>query len=191
MVLNLKSSPKIYKQTPGRTVRAIGIQTGFENVGCVNTYCIEFDLCRHELTEIELLLARFIFCGFHVAYANLKTTFVNSAYPAIALPTDDFEIAYAWQCVQSIGYKVTDQLSPEMKRYIEKLCREKTSQIAQIFYNLAVRLIEKPFFFFREELDLIIQRTTKTVNAKKDVPSQCSLVARVMLTPTKLLYLPK
>nr|XP_022298525.1 RNA-dependent RNA polymerase 2-like isoform X1 [Crassostrea virginica] len=191
MVLNLKSSPKIYKQTPGRTVTAIGIQTGFENVGCVNTYCIEFDLCRHELTEIELLLARFIFCGFHVAYANLKTTFVNSACPAIALATDDFEVAYAWQCVQSIGYKVTDQLSPEIKRYIEQLCREKASQIAQIFYNLAVRLIEKPFFFFREELDLIIQRTTKTVNAKKDVPSHCSLAARVMLTPTKLIYLPK
>ena len=32
MLLNLKSSPKIYKQTPSRAVRSIGIQTGFENV---------------------------------------------------------------------------------------------------------------------------------------------------------------
>ena len=191
MVLNLKSNPKIYKETPGRTVRGTGKHTGFDNFECVNTYCIEFDLSLHELTEIELLLARFICYGFHVAYANLKTIFVNSACPDVALPTDDFEVAYAWQCVQSIGYKVTDQLSPETKRHIEQLCREKTSQIAQIFYNLAGRLIEKPFFFFREELDLIIQRTTKTVIDKKDVPSHCSLVARVMLTPTKLLYLPK
>ena len=90
------------------------------------------------MKKIYIKKKRFIFCGFHVAHANLKTTFVNSACPDIALPTDDFEVAYAWQCVQSIGYKVTDQLTTEIKRQIEQLCREKTSQIAQIFYNLAL-----------------------------------------------------
>ena len=57
---------------------------------------------------------------------------------------------------------------------------------AQILYNLT----EKPFFFFKGEFDLVIRRTQETDLDVKP-PTSCSMEPRIVLTPTKMLYLPK
>nr|XP_022295826.1 uncharacterized protein LOC111105743 isoform X2 [Crassostrea virginica] len=191
MLLNLKFSTKIYNRAGKfyRDKRGVANHTGFDDIGCVNTYCLRLDFDRHEYSKIKLFLSCLICNRFYVAYADLKVTLTQ--YAKVSLPTRRFEVAYAWECVQSLGFKVTDHISPEVKRYIEILMCRKTTLIPQIFYNLSEQLMDKPFFLFKDELDLIVQRTTQSGSSEKESPPHHSMVPRMVLTPTKLVYLPK
>ena len=160
-----------------------------ENFGCLNTFYFEFDYNQHKCSKIKFLLSRFACIGFHVIYANLKT--ISSSSKNIVLAPGNFEVAYSWECVQSLGYKVTDHLSTDIKRCIEHLRFEKTTLTPQIFNNLAVQLMEKPFFSFKGELLSVIKMTPGRDKTEHNLPSHYFMVARVVLTPTKLLYLPK
>ena len=188
ILLNLKFNPKLYENggKHKNTTRAIARHTGFEGFGCLNTFYFEFN---SDHSEIEFLLSRFACIGFHVVYADMQTT--ASSSENIVFPPDNFEVAYAWQCVQSLGYKVTDHLSTDIKRCIEHLRFEKTTLTPQIFNNLAVQLMEKPFFSFKGELLSVIKMTPGRDKTEHNLPSHYFMVARVVLTPTKLLYLPK
>ena len=191
MLLNFRSNPKIYENTGNAktTPRATAKHTGFENVGCLNTLYLEFDTSRHQYSDLKLLLSHLICLGFHVAYAILHKTLLQTQRTFFP-QTDSFELAYAWKCVQSLGFKVTDHLSEEVKEYLQGFLKDETPLTAQILYNLALRLTEKPFFFFKGEFDLVIRRTQETDLPDKPPPSYCK-VPRIVLTPTKLLYLPK
>ena len=191
MVLNLKFSSKIYDRAGKlyRYTRGVANHTGSDDIGCVNTYCFRLDFDRHEYSKIKLFLSCLICTRFYVAYADLKITLTQ--YAKISWPTSSFEVAYAWECVQSLGFKVTDHISPEVKRYIEILMFRKPTLIPQIFYNLSEQLMDKPFFLFKDELDLIVRRITQTGSSEKASPPHHSMVPRMVLTPTKLVYLPK
>lgn len=191
MLLNVRSNPKIYENTGNAktTPRATAKHTGFENFGCLNTLYLEFDISRHQYSDLKLLLSHLICLGFHVVYAILHKSLLQTQRTFFP-QTDSFELAYAWKCVQSLGFKVTDHLSEEVKEYLQGFLKDETTLTAQILYNLALRLTEKPFFFFKGEFDLVIRRTQETDLADKPPPSYCK-VPRIVLTPTKLLYLPK
>lgn len=60
--------------------------------------------------------------------------------------------------------------------------------MTQVFYSLAIELIEKPFFHFKNELDLMKKRTLTKFD--HDLPPHYSMVARMVLTPTRSLFLP-
>ena len=190
ILLNFKFNPKIYENRGKyKKKRAIAKHIGFEDFGCLNTFYFEFDYNQHKCSEIKFLLSRFACIGFHFIYANLKT--ISSSSKNIVLAPGNFEVAYSWECVQSLGYKVTDHLSTDIKRCIEHLRFEKTTLTPQIFNNLAVQLMEKPFFSFKGELLSVIKMTPGRDKTEHNLPSHYFMVARVVLTPTKLLYLPK
>lgn len=189
ILLNMKWNPKIYKNN-GKTKkldRGTAQDTGFDNVGCLSTYCLQFDVDNEELhSEIELFLTRLICCGFHITYAELQTK-LPEPYFDISLP-NNFDLEYAWKCVHSLGSKVVDHLTYEVKNQIECLS-QKTELLTQLLHNLAVKVIEKPFFNFKDELDLLMAKSPITV--ENEVPSHFYMVGRMILTPTKTVFLPK
>ena len=98
--------------------RGTAQDTGFDNVGCLSTYCLQFDVDNEELhSEIELFLTRLICCGFHITYAELQTK-LPEPYIDISLP-NNFDLEYAWNCVHSLGFKVVDHLTYEVKNQIK------------------------------------------------------------------------
>ena len=185
MLFNLKSNPKIYGQYG--ISRVLAKDTGYGDIGYLNTYRLEFDTTRHQYSEIDNVLSSFKCIGFHVAHAELRS--FTPQIQGIAFHPDSFEIKYAWTCVMYLGYKVLDHITLREKEHIEQLCRRKDVPVSQIFYDLAIQLNRKPFFSFRKELDMLLSRTNMT--AADGEVSSCSMVPRIVITPTKLLCLPK
>lgn len=185
MLFNLKSNPKIYENAGNS--RDIAEHTGCGDMGYLNTYRLEFDTTRHQYSEIDNVLSRFMCIGFHVAHAELRL--LTPHFERIVFPQNSFEVEYAWMCVQSLGYKVIDHIRVREKEYMEQLCCQQEVPVSQIFYDLAVQLNKKPFFSFTEELDMISKRS-KMTESDGEV-SSFSIVPRIVITPTKLLYLPK
>lgn len=188
MMITLKSNPKIFDNC-GKIVRRFTAEdTGFDDIGCLSSYCIEFD-AQNRRSEVEHILSRLICFGFRVAYIELQT---KTPEPKIEiLLPEDFELEYAWQCVNSIGFKVTDHLSPDVKRCIEHYSRIDTRLMTKVFYMLAIELMEKPFFHFKDEFNSVIRKILATKTAENELPPHYSLVARMILTPTRSLFLPK
>lgn len=185
MVITLKNCPKIFDNS----VRVSAKNTGFDDIGNLNSYCFEFD-AQNQSSEVEQLLSRLICIGFRVAHITIQFK-LSEVKNKIFLP-DNFEIKYAWQCVDSIGFKVTDHLTSEVKRDIEEMAHTETLLATQVFYNLAIELMEKPFFHFKDEFNSVIKKTgISKMNDKNELPSHYSRVARMVLTPTKSLFLPK
>lgn len=185
ILITLKSGPKIYNAGKN-SKRLTAKDIGYHDIGRLNSYCIDLD-AEIESLEVEQLLSRLICIGFRVAYIKLQKKLLELKSDVL-LP-DNFELEYAWHCVISIGFKVTDHLTFEVKKYIEYLFRKEASLMIQVFYSLAIELIEKPFFHFKNELDLMKKRTLK--NFDHDLPPHYSMVARMVLTPTRSLFLPK
>lgn len=185
ILFNLKSNPKIYEKAGNS--RVIAEYTGCGDMGYLNTYRLEFDTTRHQYSEIDNVLSRFMCIGFNVAHAELRLLTLHSE--PIDFPQNNFEVEYAWMCVRHLGYKVLDHITLREKEHIEQLCRRKDVPASQIFYDLAVQLNQKPFFSFTEELDMILNRS-KMPESDEEV-SSFSKVPRIVITPTKLLYLPK
>lgn len=107
----------------------------------------------------------------------------------ISLP-NNFELEYAWKCVHSIGFRVIDHLTYEVKNQIECFS-QKTEFLTQLLHNLAIKVIEKPFFNFKDEFHLLKTKSPITDAVQYDVLSHYYIVGRMILTPTKTLFLPK
>lgn len=174
VLITLKSGPKIYN-TGKDSKRLIAEDTGYQDIGRLNSYYIEFD-AEFESPGVEQLLSRLICIGFRVAYIKLQIKPLELKSDVL-LP-DNFELEYAWQCVTTIGFKVTDHLTFDEKKYIEYLFRKEISLMTQVFYSLAIELIEKPFFHFKNELDLMKKRTLTYFD--HDLPPHYSMVARMV-----------
>lgn len=185
MVITIKTCPKIYDNS----VRVSAKNTGFDGIGNLNSFCFEFK-AQDQSPELKQLLSRLICIGFRVTHITIQSK-LPELKREILLP-DNFEIKYAWQCVDSIGFKLTDHLTSEVKRYIEQMAHKDTQLVTEVFYNLAIALMEKPFFHFQDEFNCVMKKTQKSkIDYKNELPSHYSMVARMVLTPTKSLFLPK
>ena len=178
----LKSNPKIYENAGNS--RVIAEHTGCGDMGYLNTYRLEFYTTCHQYSEIDNVLPRFMCIGFHVAHAELRL--LTPHFERIVFPQNSFEVEYAWICVQSLGYKVIDLIRVGEKEHVEQLCCQEEVPVSQIFYDLAVQMNKKTFFSFTEELDIILNRS-KMTESDEEV-SSFSIVPRIVITPTKLLY---
>ncbi|XP_061186419.1 LOW QUALITY PROTEIN: uncharacterized protein LOC133194482 [Saccostrea echinata] len=188
LYFNVRSSPKLFKDKyfhklddEPRPVRIPASKAGFSKFGYLDCFSLK-------LRTDCLVMARIIwyiqYRGIHIVYARMK---VENPKEEIKPYFRDFELEYAWKSLFSMGYKVMDHITREI---IHELYQRKVT--AQVLFKMMENVAEKPFFHFIEQVNAAMKMIDhESPDNGADNLQNYSMVRRVLLTPTKFIFMPK
>ncbi|XP_061186417.1 uncharacterized protein LOC133194480 [Saccostrea echinata] len=188
--INVRSSPKLFKvafyhvlNDEPKSVRIPADEFGFAKFGYLNCFCLKF---KTDSPVMSRILWYIQYRDIHVVFARMRVeNFNKEVKPYLK----DFETAYAWKSLYSMGFKVIDHITQDI---IHDLSQRKVT--AQVLFKMMENIAEKPFFHFLEEITAALKMTDHTCKGRDngtDVPQNYSMVRRVLLTPSKFVFMPK
>ncbi|XP_061173523.1 uncharacterized protein LOC133182687 [Saccostrea echinata] len=180
--INVKSTPKLFQNTGihpyDASKRIPASKSGYEKFGQLDCFCIRF---KNKSAMVSRIIWFIQYVDLSIVYAHVK---VGNSDKEVKLDFEGFDIAYAWKSLCSQGFKVVDHLTQSV---FEKIIGMGVS--SQVFYNMVENIAEKPFINFMDEFSKAIEMSEHS--NKDDVPMNYTMVRRVLLTPTKCVFLPK
>ncbi|XP_062593720.1 uncharacterized protein LOC134255214 isoform X2 [Saccostrea cucullata] len=184
--LYMRYSPKLFKVVSGNELRKIRIpasETGFANFGYLDCFSLKLATNSPILSRIIWYIQ---YRDIHVVYAKME---FQNPKKEIEPKFKEFENAYAWKSLCSLGYKVRDHVS---QKVIDELYQRKVTE--QVLFKMMESIAEKPFFHFIEEICAAMRINDPTcigqdngINNLKNY----SMIRKVLLTPSKFVFLPK
>lgn len=199
LIVNVKSNPKIFnrkKINENRTdeVRNVSISgTTREEFGRSNSFYITwpsniFDDLKNK-SKIPVgweVISRFKRLGFNVVYADV--TVISYLPRAMTFSFEDFDMEYAWNCLCSHGFKVTDHLNEENVSFLRRSMEKFTPDM---LHRITAKTNDRPFIHFASLISKQIEKNEIIIKETDDMPPGYSMIRRMVLTPTKHVFYPK
>ncbi|XP_056022215.1 uncharacterized protein LOC125649621 [Ostrea edulis] len=197
LFVNVKSNPKIFKRKDIDNTRADekrdvcfqGISR--EEFGRCSSFCIELpgnilNNADSKTPPAWQVVSRLKRQGFVVVYADVTVLPHNPTY--FQSPFEDFNMEYAWMCLVSQGFKVTDHFNEENILLVR---RSMNCLIPETLYRFAATASEQPFIHFAHMISTQVNDKKQTREEAEDLPPGYSMIRRMVLTPTKHVFFPK
>ncbi|XP_078314526.1 uncharacterized protein LOC144617504 isoform X2 [Crassostrea virginica] len=195
LFINIKSNPKLFT----REKKKFGIEekrivslpdVRRESFGRSSSFCVRWsgnllDNANNETNGWDVIF-RLKRLGYHVVYARVSS--MHYSPRASTFSFNDFDMEYAWACLCSQGYKVTDQLDEDN---ILLLKRSETTIVPEMLHRIAVIANERPFINFPCLIAKEVNTNKTILSENEDLPPNYSLIRRMVLTPTKHVFYPK
>lgn len=200
LIVNVKSNPKIFnrkKINENRTdeVRNVSISGPTrEEFGRSNSFYITwpsniFDDLKNK-SKIPVgweVISRFKRLGFNVVYADV-TVISYDNLRAMTFSFEDFDREYAWNCLCSHGFKVTDHLNEENVLFLRRSMEKFTPDM---LHRITAKTNDRPFIHFASLISKQIEKNEIIIKETDDMPPGYSMIRRMVLTPTKHVFYPK
>jgi RNA-dependent RNA polymerase len=195
LYVNVKSNPKIFRRKKlkerieeERGVCVQGISQ--EEFGKCSSFSIELPGNILDNTESEpplswQVVSRLKRLGFIVVYADV--TVIPHNPTDFHSPFEDFEMEYAWMCLVSQGFKVTDHFSEETESLLRRAANSLTPET---LHRFATTASEQPFIHLEHMISTQVKNTKQTRGESEELPPGYSMIRRMILTPTKHVFLP-
>lgn len=199
LIINVKSNPKIFnrkKINENKTdeVRNVSISgTTREEFGRSNSFYITWpsnifhDLKNKSKNPVGWeVISRFKRLGFNVVYADV--TVIPYLKRAMTFSFEDFDTEYAWNCLCSHGFKVTDNLNEENVSFLRRI---KGKLTPDMLHRITAKTNDRPFIHFASLISKQIEKNEIIIKEADDMPPGYSNIRRIVLTPTKHVFYPK
>uniref|UniRef100_K1QZ50 RNA-dependent RNA polymerase n=2 Tax=Magallana gigas TaxID=29159 RepID=K1QZ50_MAGGI len=199
LIINVKSNPKIFnrkKINENKTdeVRNVSISgTSREEFGRSNSFYITWpsnifhDLKNKSKNPVGWeVISRFKRLGFNVVYADV--TVIPYLKRAMTFSFEDFDTEYAWNCLCSHGFKVTDNLNEENVSFLRRI---KGKLTPDMLHRITAKTNDRPFIHFASLISKQIEKNEIIIKEADDMPPGYSNIRRIVLTPTKHVFYPK
>ncbi|XP_002734181.1 uncharacterized protein LOC100373859 [Saccoglossus kowalevskii] len=125
---------------------------------------------------------------FKIYYIRMRT--VSPPTTHFSKPTmPNYETSYALRCVESRGYVVTDQLN-SLYTVLRSNMAIDPDILSKALYQLAIEIENERFLNIGLSLERLIEELSKDSDDDvQDIPRQCRYLRRVMVTPSRLIFL--
>ncbi|XP_056022216.1 uncharacterized protein LOC125649620 [Ostrea edulis] len=198
LFVNVKSNPKIFNRKDidstrtdeKRNVCFQGISR--EEFGRCSSFCIELPGNILDDTQSKLplgwqVVSRLKRLGFTVVYADV--TVIPHNPTDFQSPFEDFDVEYAWMCLVSQGFKVTDHFNEENALLVRHSVNCLTPET---LYRFAATANQQPFIHLAHIISTQVNDKKQTrEETEEDLPPGYSMIRRMVLTPTKHVFFPK
>ncbi|XP_069103165.1 uncharacterized protein [Argopecten irradians] len=187
-----RRSPQLIKEEK-RIVSLTSVT--LEDIGNTSVICIEVPVVKtteatKQMSEdMWTVIARLKRHGFSISYANVsEKTPDNTRYNKIKYNT--FEQEYAWNCLLSCGFKITDAITEEAMIQLEE---QKSVVTAGIFHEMTSKADNCQFFEFERIFTESLHKldSSKQTNESDELPPHFSMTRRLVVTPTRVIPLRK
>jgi len=209
LYLFIANQPKIYRGKPRRPTSDFfddEAETTWERdicfgscdhrvIGSSNAVHLEIDSLEKD--DIDDLLQRLIGRGFGIYTGNPEKVAASGNAAAIRWPRcDKFEATYAWYCLLTRGFKVTDQISDDVIEFIQEHGNDE-QLVARLLYAICDEFDNGCMFSLStknlcRQWETILQHRVVDDDGEEQEEQLRHLVKvrRILLTPTAVRALP-
>ncbi|XP_066293027.1 uncharacterized protein [Branchiostoma lanceolatum] len=175
---------------PERIIRKISFRGCSESV-LGNSSCLKIVLTSRENPQ-DVLSRLCVRTGFTAHYVSVTTLPAadTAGKEADLLTGVSFKTAYAFRALLSRGFTARDQVTDAFIRQVRRLDRGRGEEVAaDVLYRLTHVLERDRFANIQTVLDCLLAARDVELGRPETLPPTLQVVARVIVTPTRLVFL--
>ncbi|KAK3099015.1 hypothetical protein FSP39_025293 [Pinctada imbricata] len=196
LVISLKHNPLIVmsrdtdRNYPDET-RLVSLDLlGVQTLGRVSALCLEISDQNSKGSSLGLL-STLRANGFRIVYSHIVTYPFKSVDLTVFernLPSN-FELRYAWNCLVSKGFKITDAILMREDKILQLIALNERNLSAQLFHDMSVEADGDILFDFQSTFESCLKELQTGSKVGLSIQNR-GLYGRVVFTPTDMVIQP-